>query len=61
MRLGYNEPGMMKMMMVKSRRLANGDHRARGRELTGVSTAPEVRGRAYGGATTAPEAQYDTL
>ena len=31
-----------------TRRLANGDHRARGRELTGVSTAPEVRGRAYG-------------
>ena len=41
--IGYNESGMM-----KSRRLANGDHRARGRELTGVSTAPEVRGRAYG-------------
>ena len=45
--IGYNEPGMTKMKM-KSRRLANGDHRARGRELTGVSTAPEVRGRAYG-------------
>ena len=44
---GYNEQGMMKMK-TKTRRLANGDHRARGRELTGVSTAPEVRGRAYG-------------
>ena len=36
------------MMMMMMRRLANVDHRARGRELTGVSTAPEVRGRAYG-------------
>ena len=38
----------MTKMKMKARRLANGDHRARGRELTGVSTAPEVRGRAYG-------------
>ena len=45
--IGYNEQGMMKMKTM-TRRLANGDHRARGRELTGVSTAPEVRGRAYG-------------
>ena len=44
---GYNEQGMMKMKTM-TRRLANGDHRARCRELTGVSTAPEVRGRAYG-------------
>ena len=44
--IGYNEQGMMMKMMT--RRLANGDHRARGRELTGVSTSPEVRGRAYG-------------
>ena len=38
---------MMKMKTM-TRRLANGDHRARGRELTVVSTTPEVRGRAYG-------------
>ena len=44
--IGYNEQGMMMKMMT--RRFANGDHRTRGRELTGVSTAPEVRGRAYG-------------
>ena len=45
--IGYNEQGMMNMKTM-TRRLANGDHRARGRELTGVSTTPEVRGRAYG-------------
>ena len=48
---------MMKMKM-KSRRLANGDHRARGRELTG-SPRQRFEGELTGGATTAPEAQYD--
>ena len=52
---------MMMMMMMKSRRLANGDHRARGHELRVSPPRQRFEGELTGGATTAPEAQYDTL